>query len=277
MAVRVKTNIKMIISIVGVFAAGFIGFQMLKTQSSDMEEAQLIIKVVKPEDRRITMPPFVKRASETGTKTQQEDTNIESPELGAPPVPENVPTAQSGDDEIREFQDWLSLVLEQEADDPIEATEQVDLTAEDGEIDYDLQISVIKSVIQEQWSNSLEAYDIHGYMSAIWADNFFYASDLGTPDNPDDDMIFRGGQQEREGTLKMFSVTQNIELNLYRNRDIEFLSDTLAMADYDYDLRLDLTHGGQSNPSGRMVFILEFRDNGGWRILEWYDYATPDP
>lgn len=274
---KVKTNIKMIIGIVGALAAGFIGFQMLKTQSSDMKEAQLIIKVVKPEDRRITMPPFVKRASKTGTRTQQEDTSIESPDLGRLPVPENVPTAQSGDDEIREFQDWLSLVLEQEADDPVEETEPVDLTAEDGEINYDLERSVIKSVIQEQWSNSLEAYDIQGYMSAIWADNFFYASDMGTPDNPDDDMIFRGGQQERAGTLKMFNVTQNIELNLYKNRDIEFLSDTLAIADYDYDLRLDLTHGAQSNPSGRMVFILEFRDNGGWRILEWYDYATPKP
>ena len=274
---KVKTNIKIIISIVGVLAVGFIGFQILKTQSSDMEETQLIIKVVKPEDRRITMPPFVKRASETGTKTQQEDTNIESPELGAPPVPEKVPTVQSSDDEIREFQAWLSSVPEQEADDPVEETEQVDLNAEDDEIDYDLEISAIKSVIEELWSNSLETYDIQGYMSAIWADNFFYASDMGTPDNPADDMIFRGGQQEREGTLKMFNVTQNIELNLYKNRDIEFLSDTLAMADYDYDLRLGLTHGVQSNPSGRMIFILELRENGEWRILEWYDYATPEP
>ena len=272
---KVKTNIKMIISIVGVLAAGFIGFQMLKTQSSDMEEVQLIIKVVKPEDRRITTPPFVKRASETDAKTQQEDTNIESPDLGTLPVPENVPTAQSGDAEIREFQDWLSLVLEQEVDDPVEETEQVDTAAGDGEIDYDLERSAIKSVIEELWGNSLETYDIQGYMSAIWADNFFYVSDMGTPNNPDDDMIFRGGQQEREGTLKMFDVTQNIELNLYKNGDIEFLSGTLAMADYDYDLRLGLAHEGQSNPSGRMVFILELRENGEWRILEWYDYATP--
>ena len=272
---KVKTNIKMIISIVGVLAAGFIGFQMLKIQSSDMEEAQLIIKVVKPEGRRITMPPFVKRASETETKTQHENTNPESPELGTPPVPENVPTVQSSDDEIKEFQAWLSTTFEQES--TIEKREPTDFSTEDEAIDYDLEKSAIKAVVEEQWQNSLETYDIQGYMSAIWADNFFYASDMGTPDNPDDDMIFRGGQQEREGTLKMFSVTQSIELNLYKNRDIEFLSDTLAMADYDYDLRLGLTHGAQSNPSGRMVFILEFRENGEWRILEWYDYATPDP
>ena len=274
---RVTTNIKVVISIIIILAIGFIGFQVLKVQSPDIEETQLVIKVVKPEDRQITMPPFVERASETGTKTEQEETNIRSSEIGTSPVPENVPTAQSDDAEIREFQAWLSSIFEQEVDDPAEEAEQMDLNAEDDKIDYDLERSVIKSVIQDQWGNSLETYDIQGYMSAIWEDNFFYTSDMGTPDNPDDDMIFRGGQQEREGTLKMFNVTQNIELNLYKNGDIEFLSDTLAMADYDYDLRLGLTHGEQSNPSGRMIFILELRENGEWRILEWYDYATPDP
>ena len=136
---------------------------------------------------------------------------------------------------------------------------------------------MIESVIANQWENNLEAYDIEGYMSAIWEDEFFYASDMGTPDNPDDDMIFRSGQQEREGTLKMFEQTQKIDLNLYRNGDVEFLSETLAMVDYDYDLRLTYTQHGLANPSGRMIFILELRENGEWRILEWYDYATPDP
>ena len=272
-----KTNIRIIIAIIGVLAVGFVGFQMLKTQLPEIEETQLVIKVVKPKDRRITMLPFVKHTSETGTKTQQDGTNPESPELGTLPVPENVPTAQSADAEIREFQAWLSSGFEQAANDPVEETEQVYLDAEDNEIDYDLERSVIKSVIQEQWRKGLETYDIQGYMSAIWADNFFYVSDVGTPDNPDDDMIFRGGQEEREGTLKIFDATQNIELNLYNNGGVEFLSDTLAMADYDYDLRLDLKQGGQSNPSGRMVFILELRENGEWRILEWYDYATPEP
>lgn len=270
-------KVKIIISIIVILVLGFIGFQVWKAQSPEIGEAQLVIKVVKPEDRQITISPFVERASETGTKTQQEDTNIESPEIRTSLVPENVPTAQSDDAEIREFQAWLSSVLEQEVNDPVEEIERVDLNAENYEIDYDLERAVIKSVIQEQWRDGLETYDIQGYMSAIWEDDFFYVSDMGTPDDLDDDMIFRGGQQEREGTLKMFNVTENIELNLYKNGDIEFLSGTVAVADYDYDLRLDLSHGGRSNPSGRMVFILELRENGEWRILEWYDYATPDP
>lgn len=271
-----KTKIKIIISIVIIFAIGFIGFQVWKVQSPEVGEAQLVIKVVKPEDRQLTISPSVERASETGTKTRQEDTNIESPEIRTPLVPENVPTAQSDDAEIREFQAWLSSVLEQEVNDPVEEIDPVDLNAENYAIDYDLERAVIKSVIQEQWRDGLETYDIQGYMSAIWENDFFYVRDMGTPDDLDDDMIFRGGQQEREGTLKMFNVTENIELNLYKNGDIEFLSGTIAVADYDYDLRLDLSQGGQSNPSGRMVFILELRENREWRILEWYDYATPD-
>lgn len=270
-------KIKVAISIIIILAIGFIGLQVLKVRSPDTEEPQLIIKVVKPDDRQITMPPFVERPPETATKTQEKETSMKSAEIGTPSVPENVPTAQSDDAEIKEFQEWLSSILEQKVDDPIEETEQVDINTENHKIDYDSERSVIKSVIEEQWGDSLETYDIQGYMSAIWEDNFFYASDMGTPDNPDDDMIFRGGQQEREGTLKMFNATQNIELNLYRNADVEFLSDTLAMADYDYDLKLDLMPGEQSNPSGRMIFILELRENGEWRILEWYDYATPDP
>ena len=272
---KVGTKVKVIIGIVSIVALGFIGFHVLKLQSPDVERTQRIIKTVKLESRQITTSPFVERTSETGTETQQETVNIESPETETIPVPESVPTAQSDDAEIREFQAWLSSILQQE--DTVEEVEQEDFTAETDEIDYDLERSVIESVIANQWENNLEAYDIEGYMSAIWEDEFFYASDMGTPDNPDDDMIFRSGQQEREGTLKMFEQTQKIDLNLYRNGDVEFLSETLAMVDYDYDLRLTYTQHGLANPSGRMIFILELRENGEWRILEWYDYATPDP
>ena len=162
----------------------------------------------------------------------------------------------------------------------LEETEQEDANAEkteNNEINYNLETSHIKTTIEDQWRNSLETYDIEGYMSAIWEDSFFYVSDMGTPDNLDDDLIFRSGQQEREGILNMFRTSDDIELNLYRNGDIEFLSDTLAIADYDYELKLFSPMHGKSYPSGRMIFILELREGGDWRILEWYDYATPDP
>ena len=182
-----------------------------------------------------------------------------------------MPTAESSDDEIREFQAWLSSILAEV--DALEETEQENLKAEDNAVDYDLE----RSVIEEQWGNSLETHDIEGYMSAIWEDGFFYVSDMGTPDNLDDDLIFRSSTQEREGTLKMFDTFHNIDLNLSKNGNTEFLSETLAIVDYDYDLKLASTAHAVSNPSGRMIFILELRENGEWRILEWYDYATPDP
>ena len=272
---KLGTKVKVIIGIVSIVAVGFIGFQVSKFQSPDIERTQRIINTVRLEGRRIITSPFVEGTFETETETQQESGNIKSPEVETIPVPESVPTAQSSDAEIREFQAWLSSILEQA--DTVEGVQQEDFTADVDEVDYDLERSVIESVIADQWENSLEAYDIEGYMSAIWEDEFFYASDLGTPENPDDDIIFRSGQQEREAALNMFDTMDDIELDLYKNDDIEFLSDTLAMADYDYRLKLALPTHGATYPSGRMIFILEQRDNGEWRILEWYDYATPDP
>lgn len=269
---KVGTKIKIIIVVVAVFVVEFIGFQVLKVEPP---ETQVIYKTVKPEERRITTSPFVESIPESVTETQQEVENIPSTKIETTPVPESVPTAESNDADIREFQTWLSSVLT--AEDLIEETEQEDLNAEDDGIDYDLEKSVIKSVIQDQWANGLETYNIEGYMSAIWEDDFFYVSDLGTPDNLNDDIIFRGGQQEREGIANMFNRNDSIELNLYQNGNVEFLSDTLAMVDYEYDLRLNWLHGEQSNPTGRMIFIMELRENGEWRILEWYDYAAPDP
>ncbi len=121
-------------------------------------------------------------------------------------------------------------------------------------------------------------------MSSIWEDDFFYTSDIGTPNDPSDDIIFRGGQQERESAIKVFSAwSKNIELNYSLSSDIEFLSDTIAMVECDYEA----IFSRPSSPEvklvttvcpGTMILILEYRENfdgiGEWRILEWYDYAA---
>jgi hypothetical protein len=270
-------NTKIIIGIVGILVVGFIGFQVLKVQSPEVEEPQKIIKTV---SRQITMSPVVKKipktvVDETGTDIPQKDINIAPPDTETPPIPERVPTAQSSDEEIREFQAWLFSILEEE--DTIEEVEQEDSNVEEDEIDYDLEKSVINSVIEYRWGNSLETHDIEGYMSAIWEDGFFYVSDMDTPNNLSDDIIFRGGSEEREGALRMFDAFHAIDLNLSKNGDIEFLSETLAVVDYDYDLKLSSTTHGLSNPSGRMIFVLELRESGKWRILEWYDYPNLNP
>lgn len=223
------------------------------------------------------MSHFVKRAPRTVAAPEREETDIEPFEIEPPPIPERVPTAQSSDDEIKEFSAWLSLSLEQE--DTIEETAEEGLSTEndaaDNQVDYGRERSQVESVIWNQWKSGLENYNIERYMSAIWEDDFFYISDLGTPDNPDDDIVFRGGSQEREGTLNVFNSNKHIDLNLSQHGDVEFLNETLAMVDFDYEMTFVQRDSGESShPSGRMIFILEFREDE-WRILEWYDKATP--
>lgn len=277
---KFRTKIKILIACVGILTAGFIGLQVLKYHASEVERR---VEIVLPEARRITKSRFVKRSPRTTTETQQVEAIIDLPEAETAPVPENVPTAQSDDDEIRDFIAWLSSL---EPEDTFDETEQADFTQENNaredEFDYDRYKSQIESVIWEQWKFGLEIHDIEQYMSAIWEDDFFYTSDLGTPDNPDDDLIFRGGGQEREGTSRMFNTMESIDLNLSQRGNIEFLNETLAMVEYDYDLTFVQHASGEvSYPSGHMFFILELRENAEntseWRILEWYDYATPYP
>ena len=278
MTMKVGTNIKITIGIIGIlvfgFIAGFIAFEVLMLQSSDIEGEKQIVKL---DARRITTPHFVKRAPRIAEGPQREHTIIKSLETKTSPVPESVPTAQSSDDEIKEFAAWLSLSLERE--DPVEETEQEDFETEDdreaGQTEHDRERSRIESVIWEQWKSGLENHNIERYMSAIWGDDFFYISDLGTPDNPDDDIVFRGGYEEREGTLNVFNNNKPIDLNLSQQGDIEFLNETLAMVDFDYEMTFVQRDSGEASyPSGRMIFILELREDE-WRILEWYDKATP--
>jgi len=63
-------NTKVIIGIVGILVVGFIGFQMLKVQSPEVEKPQKIFvggnsDSRKSETRQITVPPSVKNTPET--------------------------------------------------------------------------------------------------------------------------------------------------------------------------------------------------------------------
>ena len=170
MTIKVGTSIKIIIGIIGIlalgFTIGFIGLQLLTVQSPDIEEQK---QIVIPNTRRITTSRFVNRAPRMVAKTQQEETNVESVKVETSPIPKNVPTAQSSDDEIKEFSAWLSLSLERE--DTIEKTEQEDFsTGDDGsedQIDYAQERSRVESVIWRQWKDGLESYNIERYMSSI--------------------------------------------------------------------------------------------------------------
>jgi hypothetical protein len=224
---------------------------------------------------------IIKQPSGAKTRTRKAGTpSVEEP--GEFHIPEEVPTAQSSDDEIRHFLAWLSSLGEEEKT----TTNEADMDASDAEgnaVDYDQAQSMIESVIRDRWKKGYETYDIERYMSAIWEDNFFYTTDLGTPDDPSDDAILRGGQQERESANRVFNrFTEGIELNLSPRSDVEFLSDTIAMVKYDYEAKFRQIPTPESRfemiyTSGDMVTILEYRENrenaGEWRLLEWFDHA----
>jgi hypothetical protein len=247
--------------------------QQRKPESaSAIEVSQAKEKVDRP--RRIT-----RQASGAGTETRK--AGASSVEESEGHIPEEVPTAQSSDGEIRHFLAWLSSLGEEKS-----TTDEAETDASDAEgnaVDYEQAQSMIESVIRDRWEKGYETYDIGTYMSAIWEDDFFYTTDLGTPDDPSDDAILRGGQQERESANRVFNrFSEGIELNLSPRSDVEFLSDTIAMIKYDYEAKFRQIPTPESKfemiyTSGDMVIILECRENASgadeWRILEWFDHA----
>jgi hypothetical protein len=281
---RTKSRVWVLAYIIIVIA--LVAFAVIQYQRRRSHEAAIVTAggtQTKRGTRRITAPRFARRASGAKIEAAKEESpDTEASEAEVMPVPEEVPTAQSTDDEIREFLAWLSNL---DAEDTAEETEMEDSSAVDSEANHERESSLIQSVIWDQWKRGYETYDIERYMSAIWEDDFFYTSDIGTPDDPSDDAIIRGGQQERESAARVFSrFTKSIELNLSPRSDIEFLSDTIAMAEYDYEAKFSRIPTPEDRfemiyTSGKMTIILERRGNSGdtseWRILEWYDHATP--
>ena len=127
---EVGTNIKIIIGIIVIlvfgFIVGFIAYEVLTVQPSNIEAEK---QIAKPDPRRITTSRFVEYTPRIVTETQQEETNTEPPEIRTAPAPERVPTAQSSDDEIKEFAAWLSFSLGRE--DTPEETEPEDFSTDE--------------------------------------------------------------------------------------------------------------------------------------------------
>ena len=273
---KTATVVATIICIGGI--ATFIGVKSM-TRKPDVKAQKTFISAQRPPNRKITATKFVTRNSLAITKAS----NVETPHTERIPIPEEVPTAQNGDDEIRAFLDWLLSLEREDTSDETEIDNSDVEYEQEFEIDYDREKSLIKSVISEQYKKGYETYDVERYMSSIWEDEFFYTSDIGTPDDPSDDIIFRGGGQEREAAIRVFRTwSKNIELNLSSRSDIEFLNDTIAMVEYDYKAIFSRPPSPEVKfeafyASGTMILILEYRENpdeiGEWRILEWYDYA----
>jgi len=241
--------------------------QYTSKQKSQENYLQLPAKSVSDDRKRINNILPNKKV----IKTHIEKPNSETIEVKSFSIPKKVPTAQSNDDEIKNFHDWI---LNWGKRDTLDQKEKLNNTQKFG-FDTEQDKKQVESVIFNQWKRGYETYDIEKYMSSIWEDSFFYVSDRGTPDDLTDDIIFRGGQKECESAKRIFNNYRRIELNLYPRSDVEFLSDKNAMVKYDYKITF-------SDPNyvcnGNMIIILERRESSigrsDWRILEWYDYAV---
>jgi len=280
MTVKAGTTIKIVISVIGIIAIGFIGIQMStrqndtvveETQANNSEQTNVKTKFIKQPTQKVT-PKAI--------KTQKETINTKISDVKLSYISKAVPTAKSNDDEIRNFSAWVSSWSKE---DTFSKSLEVDNTQQ-RTLDVDQEKTQVQSVIFDQWKKGYETRDVERYMSSIWEDGFFYISDMGTPDLSDD-VIFRGGQRERESAIKVFkNYPKKIELNITPQSDVEFLSDRNAMVKYNYELKASKVPTPDSPfetfyGSGNMIIVLARREvsrgKSEWRILEWYDYSTP--
>jgi len=269
---------KAIMGILGILILGLIGFRII-THQTNIEPPKTEIKEI----QHTASPNIAKKAfnpiTEMPAMPIQNNQNSQKIRSASS---KTIPTAQSSDAEIRNFFAWLSNLDMEES--PNRAKNDID-EIKGKKAGDDNSAPLIEYVIQDKWKKGYENHDIGLYMSSIWEDKFFYISDIGTPENASDDVIFRGGQMERESASKVFrNFGKAIQINLRPLSDITFLGDKAAMVKYGYESRFSREPSPESSlreyyAPGSMVFILEKRKNDAgadeWRILEWYDYATP--
>ena len=141
------------------------------------------------------------------------------------------------------------------------------------------EIEAIEEALRA-WRTGYETEDIDAYMSVFWADGFRYVSDMGTPDDTTDDVTFDDIREERESAIRVFTLYQDIEIELEEPPEVE-LNAERNRAEVRVHYRIQgfvadgvSLEGGYTGwyAEGDNVFIFELRE-GEWRILEWVDEA----
>lgn len=147
------------------------------------------------------------------------------------------------------------------------------------------EYAAIVNVLKNRWQKGYMSEDVDLYMSSYWKDGFLYRSDMGTEDDPTDDVIFNDYRQERESAIRVFAKFQDIEIELSEPPEITILEPgKKAQVKNHYKIQgyvADGTtlEGGFTGfyAEGDNTFIFEYRqaENGKWewRITEWYDAA----
>ena len=130
------------------------------------------------------------------------------------------------------------------------------------------------------WRTGYETEDVDAYIDVFWPDGFRYVSDMGTPDDTTDDVTFDDIREERDSAIRVFSLYQDIEIELEEPPEIE-LNPERNRAEVRVHYRIQgfvadgvSLEGGYTGwyAEGDNLFIFELRDSE-WRITEWIDEA----
>ena len=141
------------------------------------------------------------------------------------------------------------------------------------------EFAAIEAVLKA-WRTGYETEDVDAYIDVFWADGFRYVSDMGTPDDATDDVIFDDIRDERDSAIRVFNLYQEIEIELEEPPEVE-LNAERNRAEVRAHYRIqgfvadgESLEGGYTGwyAEGDNLFIFELRD-GEWRIKEWIDEA----
>ena len=155
--------------------------------------------------------------------------------------------------------------------------EEADVEVSEAEI-------AISQVITERWQRGYMTEDLPLYESAYWADGFLYHTDMGTPADPSDDVIFDDIRNELESAKVVFARYQEIEIEV-SEPEITLIDDATATVRQHYRIEGFVADGttlenGKTGwyAEGDSEFTFEERKtpdgNMEWRISKWLDKAV---
>ena len=129
-----------------------------------------------------------------------------------------------------------------------------------------------------RWETLYEAEDVDAYIRVFGGD-YFYVSDMGTPNNLKDD-IRVNHWDERDLAIRAFSLWRDIQIELDDTPEIELDGRCRAEVRTHYRItgrvgRGVSLEGGRESwvAEGEFLFVLEVV-NGKWRITRWLDKAV---
>lgn len=170
---------------------------------------------------------------------------------------------------------------------------EVCVSVSDGENDPVIRRGYIKVVpsdaimiedVLERFVIGYTTEDLELYMSVFWAEGYYYYSDMATPSDPSDDVIFDSWEEERHSAIGVFRYYRNIELQ-FSEPEIVFESKTEAAVHNHYRIQFHVPEGTRL-PGGYEGYYAEgdneftFEKRSGespdveaeWRIVKWLQY-----